>query len=102
MKTTITQHLYMYEEYTADYRGKEWVPNVHPYQLDDEASRIYIAPINIDVVIPDDFNPVPAQVAALNAEHLAALKAYQETAANINERLSKLQALTFEPSEVTA
>lgn len=93
MKKTITQYVYMREDYTADFSGKEWAPSIYPYALMDGADRILIGPINVDVVIPDDFDPVPKQVAALEAEKLEALKAYQKSVADINERLAKLQAI---------
>jgi cell division protein FtsB len=40
-----------------------------------------------------DINVVAAQVASLEAQKLAALAEYQKTVAQLNERLSKLQAI---------
>jgi len=93
MKQTITQYLYMTHEYKADFTSKEWRPALWPYSGIENGERIYIGPLNVDVVIPDDFDPVPKQVAALEAEKLEALKAYQAKVGEINERLSKLQAI---------
>jgi hypothetical protein len=45
---------------------------------------------------PADFNPVAKEVEALEKRKAAALRAYQTTVSEINERLSKLQAITFE------
>jgi len=56
-------------------------------------------PHNVTVPLPDDFNPVAAEVAALEQQKVIALRAYQESVAEINERLSKLMAIT---NEVTA
>ena len=43
--------------------------------------------------VPAEFNPVSAHVKALEAKKQAALEEYQKRVADINEQLSKLQAL---------
>jgi len=48
---------------------------------------------------PSDLNLTAIEIAALEAEKLKALESYQRTVADINERLSKLLAIT---NEVTA
>ena len=56
-------------------------------------------PHSFTVPLPDDFNPVAAEVAALEQQKVLALRAYQQSVTEINERLSKLQAIC---NEVTA
>lgn len=56
-------------------------------------------PHEITVPLPDDFNPVAAEVASLEAQKLQALQQYQTSVAVINERLSKVLALTNEVAE---
>ena len=53
----------------------------------------------VTIPLPDDFNPVAAEVAALEQQKVIALRAYQQSVTEINERLSKLLAVT---NEVTA
>lgn len=53
----------------------------------------------VTVDLPEDFNPVAAEVASLKAQKARALEAYQRTLCELNERLSKLQAIA---NEVTA
>ena len=65
-KHNITAHVYMEHEYRMDYSGKEWTPNVKPYELSDTDERIYIGSMPVTVEIPDDFDPVPKQVKALH------------------------------------
>lgn len=96
MKKTITQYLYMDFWYTPDFSRQEWTPAVRSHKWASDEKQIYIGPIQIEVEIPDDFNPVPQQVAALEKKKAEALAAYQATVAEINERLSKLQAIAFE------
>jgi len=95
-KQTITSHVFMSHEYKKDYSGKEWVPDLWPARVDDRDDRIYIGPQEVTIEVPDDFNPVPQQMAALEKEKAEALAAYQKSVADINERLSKLLAITNE------
>ena len=96
MKVTVKQHVFMVMGWDSTYKHKEWVPQVWYCKVDEDANRVYIGPQEVTVDIPDDFDPVPKQVAALEAEKLAALETYQQTVATINKRLSELQALTME------
>lgn len=47
----------------------------------------------VSLPIPDEFDPVPAQVAALEAQKLAALADYRAAVGAINDRLQKLLAI---------
>ena len=96
MKKTVTIHLFMEQVYKADYSGREWVPDVWSVKIDESERRIYVGPQEVTIEVPEEFNPVPKQVAALEAEKAKALAAYQRTVAELNERLSKLLALTNE------
>ena len=55
---------------------------------------IYSQRIEIEHTLPADWNPIEVQTRALNEAKAKALADYQRTVAEINERLSKLQALT--------
>ena len=60
---------------------------------------IHVQPLEVVVEVPDTINIVAAQVAALEREKIKVLEAYQRTVAQINERLSKLQAITNEVAQ---
>lgn len=79
---------------STDYSREEWRPAVWPLRVDDQDNRVFISEQQVTVEVPDDFNPVPAQVAALEAQKAAALAEYQKAVAQINDRLSKLLALS--------
>jgi hypothetical protein len=102
MKVPVKAYLFMEHEYTADYSAKEWRPALWKCEVGDAEDRIFIGERNVEIEIPDDFNPVQAQVAALEKQKLAALALYQQSVAEINERLSKLQAIEHQPSPVEA
>ncbi len=102
MKCAINGYLFMeftYDFSTPDYR-KTWRPAFKEYKPEDDAERIFIRNETIELDAPDDFDPVPKQVAALEREKAEALAEFQAKVADINERLSKLQAITFEGETV--
>lgn len=102
MKKTITQWLYMEFDHhwlpngETDYGEKKWAPVVYRYKGEDNEERIFVRAIQIEVDVPDNFDPTGKVIAALEAKKLKALEAYQGLVAEINERISKLQAITYD------
>ena len=96
MKQEIEVHVFMSYGYKKDYSGKHWTPDLWMCKVSEEEDRVYVGAQTLTIEVPDDFNPIPAQVAALEKEKAAALAAYQRSVADINERLSKLLAITNE------
>lgn len=95
MKHEIKQYVFMSYEWSDDYSGKVWRPGIWRFKPDDNIERVFISERMFTVEIPDDFDPVFRQVAALEQQKRDALDAYTRKVAEINERLSKLQALEF-------
>lgn len=96
-----TIHLHMSLEYPRAADGsrnycapKTWQPEVWGFRMEDTAERVYVGPREVHIDVPDDFNPVPRQVAALEAERAKAMDDYQRAVARINDQLSKLLAIT--------
>ena len=73
---------------------KVWAPQAWYCKVDDNAGRAFVSEQVFMADLPDDFNPVPGQVAALEEEKRKALDLYQRTLADINDKLSKLLAIT--------
>jgi hypothetical protein len=90
--------VFMAYEYKPDYSDKEWVPQVWHCRVDDSDERVFISEQVLEIDIPDDFDPIPKQVAAIEEAKRQALETYQRSVAELNERLSKLLALTHEVS----
>ena len=74
-----------------------WEPDLWAFKTSDSENRVFVSEQTVEVDTPKDFDPVPKQVAALQAEKREAMAAYQEKVAEINERLSKLQAIEYAP-----
>ena len=53
-----------------------------------------VGPASLEYELPEGWNPVAAEIAALEDQKIAALDKYHKSVISINERLSKLQALT--------
>jgi hypothetical protein len=99
--TTYTQkiHLCMRQQYdweAVPFGAKVWKPVLLTYKSADDEDCLFIREVEVAVDVPPDFNPVPAQVAALEAAKAKALAEYQKSVAEINERLSKLLCITNE------
>jgi hypothetical protein len=97
MKVQTKVYVFMSFDYKPDYSIKEWRPDLWHCKVDENAERIYIGEQTFEVDVPDNFDPAPKQVAALEKEKTKALAEYTKTVAEINERLSKLLAIEYAP-----
>lgn len=68
---------------------------IYSAQFDDTDYRAYICSQEIEIEVPDDFDPRPAQIAALRDQQTKAAAEYQKTVTDIQRRISELQAIEF-------
>jgi hypothetical protein len=69
------------------------------YDLTDSEyadGRVMVMPHDLVVDVPDDFDPTPKQIAALEAEKAKVRAEFNQRIAQLNEQIGKLQALTFD------
>lgn len=97
MKQITQMFFFMKFDYPEDYGPKVWQPDLWHCKMDENVNRVFISEMSVEVEIPDDFDPVPRQVVALEKEREEATAAYMKTLTDINERLSKLQAIGLDP-----
>lgn len=97
-KATIKGHLFLYVPMSTAEKP------VYTFNATDISGDLFIkvCPHTIEAEIPDDFDPVPQQIAALNEQKRHLRVKLAEALANIDDRISKLSALTFEPAEAEA
>lgn len=93
--------VYIYMVYDYDYSDASdftlaWRPALKAYKQADDERCVCIGETGVVVEFPETFDPVPAQVAALQAQKLQALAKYTSTVAGIDAKLSRLQAITNE------
>jgi len=65
------------------------------YQIKDDTNYSYVGPQEIEVDVPDHFDPRPAQIAALEAQKQKVMADFQKAINTLNEKISKLQALEY-------
>lgn len=63
---------------------------------DEYSQRVTVRPHSIEVEIADDFNPVPQQVASLEAAKKQAQLECAQKLMQLDEQISKLQAITYD------
>lgn len=62
--------------------------------IEDEETAI-VGPHSFEVEVPDDFNPIPQQVAALEEKKRLARLALAKELADLDDRIGKLTCITF-------
>lgn len=95
-----TCFIYMKYDYNFQKAGcpKEWQLSFWDMRVDESKDRIFLEERLIEVNVTG-FNPIPKQVAALEAEKAQALEQYQKCVADINRQLSKLLAIEHNPTQ---
>ena len=65
-------------------------------QLDDTKDRTYVGAQEIEIEVPDDYDPRVQQIAALETLKQKVMADYHKSVMEINDRISKLQALEYD------
>ncbi len=61
----------------------------------DTDHQTYVGSKEMEIEIPDDYDPTAQKIAALQKEKEQAQTEFAQKVAQINERISKLQALEY-------
>ena len=64
-------------------------------KLSDDEFRTYVCSQDIELDVPDNYDPTAQQLAALQKEKDKAQEEFSKKVASINERISKLQAIEY-------
>lgn len=91
MKVKTTVHIF-YSQYHWEEKGEYLV--FYAKVADDE-HRTYIGAQEIEIEVPDDYDPRAQKIAALKKHKQEVMADYQKRVDQINERISKLQALEY-------
>jgi len=89
MKIKTTVHIH-YQQNSWENEGKFIVFYCH---LDDTKDRTYVGAQEIEIEVPDSYDPRAQQVAALEKQKQKVIADYQKSVMDINYRISKLLAL---------
>jgi hypothetical protein len=91
MKVKITAHIH-YNKYSWDDKGNF---EVFSFKFNDDDSRTYVGEQEIEVDVPDNYDPRAQQIAALEKHKQKVMADFQRSVDGINEKISKLQALEY-------
>lgn len=91
MKIKIIAHIY-YSQFSFEKTGKYFVMYA---KLDDCESQTYVGEQEIEIEVPDDYDPRAQKVAALEKHKQKVMADHHKTMVEINERISNLQALEY-------
>jgi len=91
MKLPITVYLFL-TKYSWEESGNYSVLSV---KLDDTEYRTFICEQEVELDIPDNYDPTAQKIFALNVEKAAAFDTFTETVATLDEKIGKLQAIAY-------
>jgi hypothetical protein len=91
MKVKTTVHIH-HSQYSWD---KEGTFCVYSFKLEDCEHRTYVGEQEIEIEVPDDYDPRAQKIAALEKHKQKVMADYQKTLMEINDRISKLQAIEY-------
>jgi hypothetical protein len=92
MKIKTTVHIY-FQKHSWENEGKYIVFYCH---LDDTTNRTYVGAQEIEIEVPDNYDPRAQQIAALETLKQKVMADYHKSVMEINDRISKLQALEYD------
>ena len=89
MKVKTTVHIH-HTQWSWDITGEF---QVFSCKLDDTEHRTYVGEQEIEIDVPDDYDPRAQKIAALEKHKQKVMADFQKTVTEINARISKLQAI---------
>ena len=89
MKIKTIAHVH-YQKYAWQEKGEYRLAS---FKLDDSAERTYVSEQEIEIDIPEDYDPRAQQIAALEALKQKVMADYHKSVMEINDRIGKLLAL---------
>jgi hypothetical protein len=91
MKIKTIAHIH-YLKYDFEVNGRY---EVLSFKASDDSFRTYVGEQEIEIEVPDDYDPRGQKITALEKQKQNVMAEYQKTVTEINERINKLQALEY-------
>ena len=89
MKIKTTVYIF-HSQYSWEQKGEYLVFYA---KIDDNEHRTFVCEQEIEIEVPDNYDPRAQKIEALQAHKLKIMADYQKTVTEINARISKLQAI---------
>jgi hypothetical protein len=91
MKVKTTVHVY-HIQYSWE-KNPKFV--VYSLKIDDAEHMTYVCTQEIEIEVPESYDPRAQKIASLEKQKQKVMADYQKTVNEINERISKLQAIEY-------
>lgn len=91
MKIKATVHIH-FCQWPWDKKGEYLI---YSNKMDDTEHRTYIGAQEIEVEVPEEYDPRPKKIAFLENQKQKVIAAYHKSVMEINDSISKLTALEF-------
>jgi hypothetical protein len=91
LKIKVTAHIH-YSKWIWDDKGEF---EIWSMRMDDDDYRVYVCSQEIEIEVPDNYDPRAPQIAALEKKKQKVMAEYQKTVTEINDQINKLQALEY-------
>ena len=91
MKIKIMAHVH-YQKFEWEEKGQYRIAS---FKMDDSEDRSYVGQQEVEFDVPENYDPTAQKIAALQVEKEKAQEAFHKSIHQINERISKLQALEY-------
>jgi hypothetical protein len=91
MKIKLTAHVH-YKKYSWKDEGEY---QIWFAKLEDDETRTYVGEQEVEIEVPDKYDPRAQQVAVLEKQKQKVMADYQKMVTGINERINKLQMDLF-------
>jgi N-acetyl-anhydromuramyl-L-alanine amidase AmpD len=89
MKIKTIAHIH-FQKYSWEEKGEYRVAS---FKLDDNENRTYVGEQEIEIEVPENYDPRAQQIAALEALKQKVMADYHKSVMEINDRINKLLAL---------
>lgn len=89
MKIKVTAHIH-YQKYHWENEG---VYIIYSFKADDSSNLTYVGEQEIEVDVPDNYDPRNQQIAVLNAQKERLNKEFAESVMKINQQINSLMAI---------
>ena len=91
MKVKTTIHIF-YSKFDWEKEGKY---HFYSIKIEDTDHQTYVGSKEMEIEVPDHYDPTAQKIVALQKEKEKAQAEFAQKVAQINERISKLQAIEY-------
>jgi hypothetical protein len=91
MKIQITAHIH-FVKHSWETEGRF---DLFSIKLEDTDYRTYVGEQEVEIEVPEDYDPRAQQIAALEKQKQKVMADFQKSVDEINERISKLLAVEY-------